>query len=189
MKRILVLLPVAFLLLTFSSTSFAQMMLGPKGIGGFAGYVKPEDIDGTFGFGAVVDLGTFTPALGWEVEGAYWSKSETEEAFGIKVKATISDIAISSHLKYRFPMPQSPIKPYAGGGIGIHIVEVEGEVTFLGETETASETETKFGFHLLGGGEFEASPQVKVFAEARFSLVEDFNQFGLFGGAKFKLGM
>jgi len=185
MKRLLVLLPIALLLLTFSSTSFAQMMLGPEGVGAFAGYIKPENIDGTIGFGAVVDMGTLVPMLGLELEGLYWSKSKGPSDSEWRWR----DITLSAHVKYRFPMPTSPVKPYAGGGIGAHFVKAEHEWTHLDQTHTASDTDTKFGLHLLGGGEYEATPQVNVFAEVRFSLVSDFNQFSIFGGAKFKLGM
>jgi opacity protein-like surface antigen len=181
MKRLLILFPIALIVLTFGSTSFAQMMLGPKGVGAFAGYVKPEDVDGTIGFGALVDMGTLMPMLGVELEGLYWSKSEGEGA----AEASLRDIAISAHGKYRFPMPASPVKPYVGGGPGLHFLKAE--VEFLGEK--VSDTDTKFGFDLLGGGEYEASPQIDVFAELRYSLVSDFNQFSIFGGAKFKLGM
>jgi opacity protein-like surface antigen len=185
MKRLLVLLPIAFVLLTFSSASFAQMMLGPKGVGAFGGYVKPEDVDGTFGFGAFIDMGTLIPMLGVELEGLYWSKSWTETNILGDFDFTLRDIAISGHVKYRFPMPQSPVKPYAGGGPGIHLLKSEWET----HVTSGDDTDTKFGFDLLGGGEYEASPQIDVFAEIRYSLVSDFNQFSIFGGAKFKLGM
>lgn len=185
MKRLLVLLPIALLLLTFSSTSFAQMMLGPKGVGAFLGYVNPEHVDATLGFGAFVDMGTVMPMLGVELEGLYWSKSWDELGF----ESSVKDIAISAHAKYRFPMPRSPVKPYVGGGPGIHFLKAEAEWSWFGETQSSSSSDTKFGLDLLGGGEYEASPQIDVFAEVRFSLVSDFNQFSIFGGAKFKLGM
>lgn len=185
MKKFLIFLPIAFLVLTFGSTSFAQMMLGPKGVGAFAGYVKPENIDGTFGFGAFVDMGTLMPMLSVELEGLYWSKSWTETNILGDFDFTLRDIAISGHVKYRFPMPQSPVKPYVGGGPGIHLLKSEWE-THVG---SGDDSNTKFGFDLLGGGEYEASPQIDVFAEIRYSLVSDFNQFSIFGGAKFKLGM
>jgi len=185
MKRLLVLLPIALLLLTFSSTSFAQMMLGPKGVGAFLGYVNPEHVDATLGFGAVVDMGTVMPMLGVDIEALYWSKSWDGAGF----ESSVKDIAISVHGKYRFPMPNSPVKPYAGGGPGIHFLKADSEWSLLGQTQSSSSSDTKFGFDLLGGGEYEASPQIDVFAEVRFSLVSDFNQFSILGGAKFKLGM
>jgi len=185
MKKFLILLPIAFLVLTFSSTSFAQMMLGPKGVGAFLGYVNPEHVDATIGFGAFVDMGTVMPMLGVELEGLYWSKSEGPSG----AKATLRDIAISAHAKYRFPMPASPVKPYVGGGPGIHFLKAEAEWSWFGQTQSSSSSDTKFGFDLLGGGEYEASPQIDVFAEVRFSLVSDFNQFSILGGAKFKFGM
>jgi opacity protein-like surface antigen len=185
MKRLLILLPITFLLLAFSSTALAQMMLGPKGVGAFAGYVKPEDVDGTIGFGAFVDMGTVMPMLGVELEGLYWSKSWTGTGF----ESSLKDIAISAHGKYRFPMPTSPVKPYLGGGPGLHFLKAEMEFSLMGETYSGSSSDTKFGFDLLGGGEYEASPQIDVFAELRFSLVSHFNQFSIFGGAKYKFGM
>jgi len=178
MKRLLILLPITFLFLTLGSTSFAQMMLGPKGVGAFLGYVNPEHVDATLGFGAVVDMGTLTPMLGLDLEILYWSKSEGPS----DRKISWRDIVLCAHARYRFSLPGSPVKPYMGGGIGPHFVKHENEQS------GKSETDTKFGLHLLAGAEYEVSPKVAIFGEWRYAIVSDINQFAIFAGAKYKLG-
>jgi opacity protein-like surface antigen len=177
MKKLLILFPV-FLTIMACPGSFAQTDLGPKAVGGFIGYVNPEQTGGTVGFGAVVDMGTLTPALGLELEILYWSKSEGPSHREI----TWRDLVLSAHCRYRFSLPGSAVKPYMGGGIGPHFVKSEHKQT------NTSGSDTKFGLHLLAGAEYPASLKVTVFGEWRYAIVSDFNQFAIFAGAKYQLG-
>lgn len=177
MKTLLILFPVFFTIIACSG-SFAQTDLGPKAVGGFIGYVNPEHTGGTVGFGALVDMGTLTPMLGLDLEILYWSKSEGPSDREI----TWRDIVLCAHARYRFSLPGSAVKPYMGGGIGPHFVKHEHEQS------GKSETDTKFGLHLLAGAEYEVSPKVALFGEWRYAIVSDINQFAIFAGAKYKLG-
>jgi opacity protein-like surface antigen len=177
MKKLLILFPLFFTLIACSGSS-AQTDLGPKAVGGFIGYVNPEQTGGTVGFGAVADMGTLTPALGLELEILYWSKSKGPSDREI----TWRDLVLSAHARYRFLLPGSAVKPYMGGGIGPHFVKHESEQS------SQSETDTKFGLHLLAGVEYKISPKVVLFGEWRYAIVSDLNQFAIFAGAKYQLG-
>ncbi len=156
----------------------AQTDFGPKGVGGFLGYVDPEHVGGTIGFGAVVDMGTVVPLLGVDLEALYWSKSEGPAGD----ENTWRDLVLAVHLKYRLPVSSASLKPYVGGGIGPHFYKHESERT------GRSDTDTKFGLHLLAGAEYQVAPRVTAFGDWRYALVSDINQFAIFAGAKFKLG-
>ena len=94
MKRIHLLVLVAAFGLA-ASPAWAQSDLGFKRLGAAVGYVSPEDLDGTIGFGAFADLGTITPRIGLEARMDYWSQSE--EAFG--AEASISDLTLGARGK------------------------------------------------------------------------------------------
>ena len=177
MKKLLILFPVFFTIMACPG-SFAQTDLGPKGVGGFLGYVDPEHVGGTLGLGAVVDMGTLTPKLGLDLEMLYWSKSKGPSGREVSWR----DLTLAAHAKYRFSLPGSSVEPYLGGGIGPHFVKSEHEQT------NTSASDTKFGLHLLAGAEYPASLKVTVFGEWRYAIVSDFNQFAIFAGAKYKLG-
>ena len=159
----------------------AQMDIGPKAIGLKGGYVDAEGPENsTFGVGAIVDLGTFMPQLGWEAEATYWSKSWEGGGFEQKFR----DIAILTSGKYFFPVPQSQFSPFMGAGFGAHMFKSSSNYP-----EYKDWSDTKFGFHFLGGSEMEFTPQISGFAEFRYALVSDADQMWIMGGIKYKLGV
>jgi len=179
------LLLVLFLLIT--SISFAQAQIGFKGVGGALGYVKPENVDATIGFGAVVDLGTVSQNLGLEADVDYWSKSEKAGGF----ESSFRDLSIVGVVKYLFALENSQIKPYALGGLGFHFFKSKVEVPDIfgvGLGGTFEDSETKIGIDIGGGAAYGVNEKVDVFAEARYRLVSDINQFLVKVGAIFKLG-
>ncbi len=184
-KKVIVTI-LALCIVAVAVPAFAQSAIRLKAVGAKVGYVKPENIDGTFGFGAIADLGTIIPQLGWEAEVTYWSKSYDEVGGSV----SMHDIAILTSGKYFFPVPQSKFSPYIGGGIGLHMFgsKVEWDSGWYGSGST-SDTDTKFGFHFLGGAEMELSPLLNGFAEFRYSLVSDVNQLWIMAGVKYNLGM
>src|SRR5678810_1190430 len=72
MKGKVVLLGLALGVLV-STQAFAQSDLGLKQVGMAIGYVSPEDIDGTFTFGALMNWGTIAPRIELESRVDYWS--------------------------------------------------------------------------------------------------------------------
>ena len=98
--------------------------------------------------------------------------------------------------------PDSRITPYLLGGIGMTNAKVEAtelkiSATFMGETESDSvsapeQKETKLGFNLGGGLQFQASPTVSVFIEGRFAQVavegDAISYVPIMGGLRILLG-
>ncbi len=183
MKSKLFILVLVSMVMMFAASAFGQADIGFKAVGIKAGLVDPEDIDGTIGFAAIVDLGTFAPQFGWEAEIAYWKKSEKHGT----TEYSLRDIAILSSGKYYFPVPESQFSPFLGGGLGIHLGKGESKTTnsFFNQSQKQTNTKTKFGFHLFGGTEMKFSPEISGFAEIRYCLVSDINQLWLMAGAKY----
>ena len=173
----------------FACTSLALGAdIGFKGAHLRAGYVMPEDpIESTIGFGGGVDLGTITDNIGLEVQVFYWSKSYDVGT----AEWTYSDLAIKLHGKYMFPM--ETFTPYIGGGLGFHMYSFEweqpsysvGGYTFAGGTY--DDSETKIGFHFLGGLQYPFSEKISLIVEAEYDLA-DLDQFIIGGGVAMKFG-
>lgn len=61
---------------------------------------------------------------------------------------------------------------------------IKGKVGLLGFSD--SETDTRFGFHVLVGAEFKAK-KVRPFVMLRYDIASDLNQFKIYGGVRFKI--
>ena len=163
----------------------AESDISFKGIGPRLSYVSPEDVDGTIGLGATADMGTLAPGWGLQAVLDYWSKSEGSGDFEVKFR----DIAIGVRTQRFFETESTSFKPYAAGGLSLHMLKVEipestiGTVTFGG-----SETESKIGIDLAGGAEFGEGEGMKFFGEVMYRIVSDVSQFVVTGGVMFPLG-
>jgi opacity protein-like surface antigen len=169
----------------FACTSaMAASDIGFKGANLRIAYVMPEDpIEATIGFGGGVDLGTITENIGLSVAVLYWSKSYDVGTYSWKY----SDFAIKVNGKYYFPAEK--MKPYVGAGLGIHMYSFEWEApAFMGYGGgTVTDSQTKFGFHALGGVEFPLGDKLGAFVEAEYDLA-DIDQFIIGGGVSMKFG-
>jgi len=158
-------------LLLSSSFVLAESNIGFNGIGGRLGYVMPEgDLDGTFNFGVVADLGEWMDNLGWEAAVTYWSSSED---LGVG-EFSVSDIAIKTAVKYFFEVGDSQIRPFAGAGIGMHMFKSEWQWTGhpLYGSHEESESDSEFGFSLHGGAEMPLSDKLKGQAEVELDFAD-----------------
>ena len=158
--------------------------IGFKGANLRVGYVMPEDpIEATIGFGGGVDLGTITDNIGLGVVVFYWSKSYEVATAEWKY----SDLAIKLHGKYMFPMEK--FTPYIGGGIGFHMYTFEWDqpASAWWPAQTYDDTETKIGFHFLGGLEYPFNEKISLIVEAEYDLA-DLDQFIIGGGIAMKFG-
>jgi len=167
-----------------SHEASAQSDIGLKRLGAMVGYVSPEDLDGTFGFGVFADLGTFTPNIGWDAHLDYWS--ESEEGFGAEV--SIHDIVLGTHGKYLFDLKNSSIRPFAGAGLSMHFLKAT--VSFSDPnfgTMEESDSDTKLGLDLGGGFATSLSEQVDLHAETWY-VISDIDQFSLRMGLSMKMG-
>jgi len=67
--------------------------------------------------------------------------------------------------------------PYLGAGLGLHFLTAD-----VPPGTTGLSDDTKLGLHLLGGLRNQVMPNLGLFGEARFSLVDDTDQYKLMGG-------
>ncbi len=172
--RVAIVAAVVFFLI--SVPVFGQSDIGFKGIGGKIGYMKPEDIDGTFTVGAVVDLGTFIPELHWDASIQYWSAGKDE----VDSDWSLTDIAIKSTVRYLFPTGGN-VAPYAGGGLGIHFYSCDHD------GPAGSSSDSEFGFHILGGVDIPLAPQWKAQVEAEYADA-DIDQIAVVANLIYALG-
>src|SRR5262245_36452887 len=184
MNRFVLFLTLALGVLA-APAAMAQSDLGLKSIGGAVGFVSPEDIDGTFLLGIYADHGTMMPRLGLESHIDYWGKSE--EAFG--AKSSVDDIAVGARAKYYFEVSSPTIRPFAGGGLGLHFLHAEATIPAqFGFPETKVEdSSTKLGLDLGGGIVTSVGPRTDLLAESWFAIVSDISQFSLRVGLSYKL--
>ncbi|HMC37261.1 MAG TPA: outer membrane beta-barrel protein [Actinomycetota bacterium] len=185
MKRMALVL--AILTCTVASTETqAQANLGLKRIGAAAGFVSPENLDGTFSIGAFADMGTLTPKIGLEPRLDFWSWSN--ESFG--AKSTVSDVTLGARGKYFFEVANSRIRPFAGAGLGLHFLHAKVDIPAQGGSPavTAEDSQTKLGLDLGGGLATPLSPRTDFHAEVWYGIVSDVNQFALRVGVSQKIG-
>jgi opacity protein-like surface antigen len=168
-----------------SQQAAADSDLGFKRLGAAVGYVSPEHLDGTIGFGVFADMGTISPRIGMETHIDYWSQSE--EAFGAEV--SISDLAFGARGKYLFETSSTKIQPFLGAGLGLHFISAAASINVPGfPTMSSEDSETRLGLDLGGGMATHLSPSTDLNAEMWYGLVEDVSQLSIRMGLSFKLG-
>lgn len=166
-----------------TSSSFAQSDLGIKKVGVSVGYVNPENLDGTFSFGALIDHGTMAPRFGLESRIEYWNWSEN---LGGGDETSLHDIVLGARMKYYFETNSPNIQPFIGTGLGIHMLTAE--VTSTSPSFSASASEDKLGIDLGGGLKMRASPRSDFLVEGWNSFVDGMNQFSLRAAMRWKVG-
>ena len=185
MRRSMLLLTFALCAILCQSAS-AQTDIGLKGVGVAAGIVSPEDLDATFGVGAFADLGVIVPRLHIEPRVDFWSDSQDTFGAGFSVR----DITVGTRVKYYFPVANPKLKPFAGGGLGLHLFHYELEMMdpFTGGTLTSEDSSTKVGLDLGGGLATPISLNTNFLAEMWYGVVEDFSHLTLRVGVTHALG-
>src|SRR5262249_48131486 len=184
MKRMPLLLVLAVGLLA-ANQAMAQSKLGLRSVGASIGFVSPENVDGTFGFGVFADVGRITPVIGLEPVIEYWSKSDN--AFG--AKASLRDVSVGARGKYYIDTSNPKLLTFVGAGLGLHFLHSEGSVTAPGfPTITVDASDTKLGLDFGGGIATPISPKDEFHAEAWFGFVSDVNQFAVRAGISHAIG-
>jgi len=160
-----------------STTAMAQADLGFKGIGGAVGFVSPENVNGTFSFGAFADLGSIAPKFKLEPRVDFWSHSE--ENFG--AKASINDLAVGARVKYMIEVQNPRLQPYVGSGLALHFLHVSATTPAFGgfPEMTVSDSQTKLGLDLGGGVMTPINMRTNLMGEAWYGIVSDVSQFSL----------
>jgi len=191
MKRLLILVAVILVCSASVQNAMAKTDLGMRSIGGDVGLVDPENASGTIGFGTFADLGTITPEIHLAPYAAYWSKSEGNPSSG---EASVSDFNFGMRGKYMFHVSSPKFQPYAGAGLGLHLVT--GKVTipdmiiggFLIPGYEVKDTATKLGMDLGGGFFTPVGARTDFTCDFWYGIVSDVSQLSLKVGLAYKLG-
>jgi opacity protein-like surface antigen len=199
-KQLISICTVLLVISAAAGPAVGQSEIGFKGVGGKLGFVSPENLDSAFGFDALCDLGTLAP--NWHLEGGldYWSKSSGNAYVG---DFSFRDLAIGAMTKYYFGQEGSKFRPYAGGGLGVHMLKStvsnsggnydNYDNNYYGKAMVGpagnedSRSATKIGLDLAGGGRYEASPKVDVLGEIRYRMVSNMSQIAFKAGIVYKL--
>jgi hypothetical protein len=181
MKRRIVALTLALSVFAVSN-AFAQADLGIKKLGVSLGYVSPENLDGTFSFGGLIDHGTIAPRFGLESRLEYWGWSEKFSG----TETSVHDIVLGARTKYHFETANPKFQPFVGGGLGIHFLTAE--VTSTSPSFSATASENKLGIDIGGGFAMPMNPRADFLGEAWNSFVDGTNQFSLRAGMQWKFG-
>jgi opacity protein-like surface antigen len=118
--------------------------------------------------GGHLKIGTL-PVIDLEISAEYsWKKSEVViGSFTGELKT--EDYSLNASAKYLFSVPV--IKPYLGGGAGIHRLVYRLSVT-EGVDLVVPDNTNKMGWHLLGGVVLKLSPvPFELFAEGRYTSI------------------
>jgi hypothetical protein len=172
---------IAFsLLFVFTSVAYSGE-LGLKSITGKVGIIMPEDPwDTGFLIGAEADMGelfengTLHPVL------SYWSAGYSISGFDF----SLSNFQIGADLHYHIANVPGL---YAGGGLGLNFISFEyPSFSFLGNSSTASESDTKLGIVLLAGYSFPISNMNGV-VSGRYNIIDGFDTFEIAFGLEFDM--
>jgi opacity protein-like surface antigen len=174
-----------------AQNAWARTDLGWRSAGVDAGFVDPDNVPGTVGFGAFANLGNLSPDVRLEPHLGYWSKSQEMNGD----KASIRDIALSARALYMFHGTSPKIRPYAGGGLGLHMVHAKVEIAAqdLGggviiPAMEASDSQTKLGLDMVGGFQTPLSQKTDFKFDLGYTAVSDVAQFSMKAGISFDLG-
>jgi len=184
MKRVSMLAVGVAICTLFAVNASAEANLALRGIGLKAGFVNPENLSTTIGFGLVADLGTLHPQVELESYAGYWQQTEGDFGadFGVK------DFAFGSKAKYMFETNNPAVQPFAGAGLGFHILNAHVDLQQVIPGASASETDFKLGFDLGGGLRYDNGGQFALLGEAWYTAVSDFSQFNVMVGAVYMFG-
>ncbi len=155
-----------------TTTTEEDIGLGFKGLGARVGLVDPEGASGTIDLGVHIDAGNLARNVRVSPIVEYWSVGVADVDF--------SDLAVGIDLMVDFPLQDSRLNPYVGGGIGMHWLSFDDPVLDV------SDSDTKFGFNLMGGVATEAMPNLALFGELRYNFVSDANQLKILGGFTYR---
>jgi len=127
--------------------------------------------------GAHLKVGTL-PIIDFEADVSYSKKSYDYEiaVLDTTVEIDYHDLSLNASAKYNLPLPLVMVKPYIGGGIGVHLLgsklDIAKELITSGKLEPDFST-TKNSFHLLAGLKFHI-PMIPfdIFAEGRYTVIQ-----------------
>jgi opacity protein-like surface antigen len=194
---------VILTVLLISGLGTAEALTG-LGFGVRAGTTKLEDpntgesFDAMAMFGGHLKIGTL-PIIDLEASAEYAQKKydigiSIPQADDFSGEVTFRIVSLNASAKYSISPPLSPIKPYVGAGLGMHLmtstIDLPGTQYTIPLNEDYSESKT--GAHALGGVllTFPVIP-FEIFAEGRYGVIftedESVKATSLYAGLNFKL--
>lgn len=165
----------------FTSTYADASALRSVGFG--AGYVSPDNVDGTWTAGVNFDFELPVTNLYVSPFAGYWNWSEEVTVFGITSETSLRDFYLGGNAKYVFPLSNGKLHPYVQGGLAVHMLSASIDV--LGFSVSA--TETKIGLTGGGGLLYDVGERWGLFGQGSFHVVSDINQWMIGAGAQFRL--
>ncbi len=191
MKKIVVLLVIAFVLSLTLPTSAADM--GLKRLNGQVGLLFPStdgiDYGTSFLLGAGADLGEITDNLHLVPSLTYWIMSaDPEGGSGSGIDVSASNFQIVADVQYYLKDVKGL---YFGGGLSINFKSVTIDfppeyVQYFGESSSTG-SETDIGIGLLGGYEMPLGKTTTGFAHAKYNIISDLNTFAIVLGVWFDM--
>jgi len=160
-----------------NTRSTEDVSLGFKGLGARIGLVDPEGASSTVDLGIHIDAGEFARNVRLMPLAEYWSVGQDVGPYN----ADLKDFSVGADVNVDFPLQDSRMTPYAGGGLGIHWLSQDTNVPGVGDI-----SDTKLGFSLQGGVRTEAMPNLSLFGELRYNFVSDANQLKILGGFTYR---
>jgi opacity protein-like surface antigen len=162
---------------TTTRSNTEDVSLGFKGIGGRIGLVDPEGASSTVDLGFHIDAGEFARNVRLQPLAEYWSVGQDVGPYN----ADLRDFSIGADIDVDFPLQDSRLTPYAGGGLGVHWLKASTTVP-----DVPDMSDTKLGISLQGGVRTEMMPNLALFGEVRYNFVSDFNQLKILGGLTYR---
>src|SRR5690349_19918758 len=172
--------------LTFAAHASAQATttaaksepgIGLKGIGVRVGLDDPERASSAFMYGVHVDAGEFVRNVHLVPSVEDWSVGTDVGS----VSTDFSDLAFRLGVNFDFPLQDQRFAPYLGGGLGLHHLKVDTNISGGDD-----QSETKLGLDIQGGARNQFTPNLSLFGELGYSFVSDSNQLRLLGGLTYQ---
>lgn len=164
-----------------------------RGLGVEFGRVWPTETRPAFSFGVRADMGYVGPNVRIIPSARFWSSSLRDSEVNrladqiIRIcekqpEATCptsldlgevqrSDLELAADAHYVFDLT-APVRPYAGAGLSLHLLNGRGE--FINGTFVEDLLDTVVpGFDVIGGFDMPVAPSLKLLTEARVTLTSD----------------
>ncbi len=171
MKKGLTAVAIIALISLTSGGAMAQE-IGFNGIGGRIGFVDAEAVDATVIFGAHAFLGEIIENLALVPSIDYFSKNE------------VNILSVNANVRYYFPLQNSNIEPFLGGGLGFVRFDFPG--VNVGGISAGGGSATEFTINLMGGADFPI--QDNLVATAQLIYATEGEQLKILGGLTVLLG-
>jgi Outer membrane protein beta-barrel domain len=186
---------IALMLMTLAAPACAQNIfqrldldkLRLEGIGAVVGPVSPSTVVSTQSYGAQADYGEITPHVRVGFSAGFWSSRFTDKvvqqfiqqleqslsnpADSIKFdRVKVSTISVEADIRYVPTNTHAAVRPYVGGGVGLHIVNAESKLIHGTFVESALDN-IGAGISAIAGVDFLPTHRVSIGLEARYTVL------------------